>query len=218
MHPGRVFGHPLLIAFLRQLAKKVRALGLGALSLGDLGQPRGGPAPTGHASHQTGLDVDVWYTLAPHDKPVPMVDKVAQKVTTAFAAQVARVLELAAGDPRVDRIFVNPVIKRELCATARGEREWLHKLRPWWGHDEHFHVRLACPPDSPTCQPQPAYPTGDGCAEVAWWFNAAAQKERDDRHQTYRSKVGAAPPLPPECAALVADLEGPPGAAPPGSP
>ena len=30
-----------------------------------MGQPRGGPLPYGHASHQTGLDVDIWLDLSP---------------------------------------------------------------------------------------------------------------------------------------------------------
>jgi penicillin-insensitive murein endopeptidase len=122
-----------------------------------------------------------------------------------------QVLRWFAADERVERVFVNPVVKRALCQSAGTDRGWLHKLRPWWGHDEHFHVRLACPADSPECQPQPPLAAGDGCEELAWWFNPAAQKERDDRRQTYRSKVGAAPALPPACARL---LEPVPPAAP----
>ena len=57
-------------------------------------------------------------------------------------------LEVAASDPVVDRIFVNPVIKRELCTHEPPGSLWLRKLRPWWGHHDHFHVRLRCPPGS----------------------------------------------------------------------
>src|SRR5262245_30339659 len=63
LHPerGRAFGHPDLVAAIREWGVRLRKLGLPALGIGDLSQPRGGPAPTGHASHQTGLDVDVAY-------------------------------------------------------------------------------------------------------------------------------------------------------------
>ena len=26
-----------------------------------------------------------------------------------------------------------------------GVRDWLHKVRPMWGHNYHFHVRVFCP-------------------------------------------------------------------------
>ena len=80
-------------------------------------------------------------------------------------------LRLAVDDPRVDRIFVNPAIKEALCKiTSPDDREWLRRIRPWYGHDEHFHVRLACPADSPLCEPQAPPPPGDGCQEVISWL------------------------------------------------
>ena len=51
-----------------------------------------------------------------------------------------------ASEPQVARMFVNPAIKRELCREAGTDRAWLAKIRPWWGHDYHFHMRLVCPP------------------------------------------------------------------------
>jgi len=44
-----------------------------------------------------------------------------------------RLLELAARDPAVDRIFVNPAIKRALCREVTGDRGWLHRIRPGSG-------------------------------------------------------------------------------------
>src|SRR6202043_3766668 len=86
-----------------------------------------------------------------------------------FGARQATLLRLAAGDARVDRIFVNPAIKRALCEQP--DHAWLHKIRPWYGHDEHFHVRLSCPADSPDCEEQRPVPAGDGCgAELASWL------------------------------------------------
>ena len=43
-------------------------------------------------------------------------------------------------DPLVQRIFVNAAIKKALCREAGDDRAWLEKVRPWWGHDYHFHV------------------------------------------------------------------------------
>jgi penicillin-insensitive murein endopeptidase len=182
VHPERkrVYGHPLLIGLIRDVGKQLKKLHLAPLGVGDLAQPRGGPAPSGHASHQTGLDVDLFI---------------------GARERLARLLELVASDTRVDRVFVNPAIKRELCEKSRGD--WLHKVRPWWGHDEHFHVRLACPPDSPDCVAQPPVPAGDGCDALEWWFSDAAKSDRDQSQQQYGARVGAAPQLPQRCTELV---------------
>jgi murein endopeptidase len=32
--------------------------------------------------------------------------------------------------------------------------QWIAKVRPWFGHDQHFHIRLSCPADSPLCESQ----------------------------------------------------------------
>ena len=63
LHLGRDrrYGHPELIAFVRRLGAAAKANKLGLMVVGDLSQPRGGPTPNGHRSHQTGLDVDVGY-------------------------------------------------------------------------------------------------------------------------------------------------------------
>jgi len=55
--------------------------------------------------------------------------------------------------------------------SAGGDRGWLNKVRPWWGHTYHFHVRLDCPAGMSTCVPQKAPPPGDGCgAELDAWL------------------------------------------------
>lgn len=58
------------------------------------------------------------------------------------------------------------------------------KIQPWWGHDEHFHVRLKCPADgsSPNCRPKPEF-TEIGCdtPELAWWFS-------DEWRQMYEAR------------------------------
>ena len=202
---NRVFGHPLLVGMIRDLGKRLLELHLPALWVGDLGQARGGPAPSGHASHQTGLDVDLGFLPPVDGQAQSMVDRARMQPSPQFGERVVRMLALAAADPRVERIFVNPVLKRAVCerVTAATERSWLRKLRPWWGHDDHFHVRLACPADSPDCTPQPPLPPGDGCDQLAWWFDVKVQADRDKGHQTYAAKVGAAPELPEGCRALL---------------
>lgn len=206
MNPARRkhFGHPLLAAVIRDLGKELERAKLGFLPLGDLSQPRGGPAPDGHASHQTGLDADIWYAVSRGKRPsaVMMVDGKTSATTRAFGKRQARVLRLAASDPRVDRIFVNPVIKHALCQATTKDRAWLAKLRPWWGHDAHFHMRLACPTDSPDCVPQDPIEPGDGCAEVAAWLDPAQAAQKATERQAYRSRIGARPALPAPCAVI----------------
>src|SRR4029077_20127472 len=63
---NRNWGTPELISLLKRLAAKVPKVGGGSgLLVGDMSQPRGGPMITGHASHQVGLDADVWLTPMP---------------------------------------------------------------------------------------------------------------------------------------------------------
>jgi penicillin-insensitive murein endopeptidase len=178
-HRQRHWGHPATVQFVRDLSAAAFAEGAGKLLIADMAQARGGPMPSGHASHQNGLDVDIWFRLAPQSlsredldapRPTPMVQ--GKRLSEAWTPRHARIVELAARAPQVDRIFINPTIKQELCRRATGgDRDWLGKLRPWWGHDEHFHVRLACPADSPLCEPQKPFPEGDGCgAELESWL------------------------------------------------
>ena len=183
---NRHWGHPATIRFVQELGAAAAKAGLGILYIGDIAQPRGGRMPYGHASHQTGLDVDVWFNLAPKpaDEPPAARENIATPSLVlagppprvdpgAFQPGHVRLLRLAATNPAVDRVLVNPAIKQHLCETVTGERGWLRSIRPWWGHDSHMHVHLRCPPDSPSCRNPPPIPPGDGCdATLAWWFTA----------------------------------------------
>jgi len=72
---------------------------------------------------------------------------------------------------------VAPGIKKELCETAGEDRGWLRKVRPYYGHNYHFHVRLGCPPGAP-CRAQSPAPPGDGCgADLDYWYSAAPYKQ-----------------------------------------
>ncbi|MEM8552661.1 MAG: penicillin-insensitive murein endopeptidase [Pseudomonadota bacterium] len=184
---NRRWGHPLLISFVEELAAKAPGLGLSGVLVGDLSQPRGGPMSFGHTSHQIGLDVDFWFRQMPQERLSPearedyafrtvlneeKTDIDPDRLTDGFAG----LLREAARDRRVARIFVHPVIKRALCAfeAPDGERAWLSKIRPWYGHDAHFHVRLNCPLSARACRGQRPPPAGDGCgAPLDYWFTPA---------------------------------------------
>jgi penicillin-insensitive murein endopeptidase len=180
---NRNWGTPELIAFTEKLAHDAkRQDGWPGLLVGDMGQPRGGPARTGHASHQIGLDVDLWLTPMPNRllsrderekmSATSMVNEKARLIDRSVWTQgQVKLIRRAALDPRVARIFVNPAIKKALCQDTRGDRGWLNKVRPWWGHTYHFHVRLDCPPGMASCVPQKAPPAGDGCGpELDAWL------------------------------------------------
>ncbi|WP_338040298.1 penicillin-insensitive murein endopeptidase [Methylocucumis oryzae] len=186
----RFYGHPDLIQFIQKLGLSTQQQGLGTLLIGDLGQVRGGPTVSGHRSHQTGLDVDIWFMLSKHPPSVLLTEQERENWSAASMlkgntdainlrewtkAQV-NILEAAARMPEVDRIFVNPSIKRELC-LSQVQHDWLRKIRPWWKHEDHFHVRLKCPSGNRHCQSQEPLPAGDGCdAGLAWWFFCRSKK------------------------------------------
>jgi penicillin-insensitive murein endopeptidase len=185
---NRYYGHPDLIRFIETLAADLAAAGHPGLLIGDLAQPRGGPMRTGHRSHQSGLDVDIWFLPAPAPglsmearEQLSAQSQVApggRTVSDAWGPLQLAALRQAALSPAVDRIFVNAAIKREVCAAATGDRSWLGKIRPWWGHDAHFHVRLACPAGEADCVGQAPLPSGDGCdAGLDWWFSDEAAAE-----------------------------------------
>lgn len=178
---NRFFGHPETILYLQDLGRRLEQAGLGVALVGDITQPRGGPMPFGHASHQSGLDADIWLRLdqprlSREDRETVtarlMVNRDAWQIDrAAWGPDQAEMLRLAAEDERVSRIFVHPVIKRELCQQDWPDRSWLRVVRPWFGHDAHFHVRLHCPEGSVGCEAQEPPPPGDGCgAELASWF------------------------------------------------
>jgi penicillin-insensitive murein endopeptidase len=181
---NRFWGTPTLIAVIEAQAAQLPSSG-GGLLIGDMSLPRGGRMPSGHASHQTGLDADILFRLTDHpltaeerdDPDLTSVLAGGQVSPQRWGAPQEALLKHFAEDPRVDRIFVNPVIKRHLCQSVKGERGWLHRIRPWYGHAAHFHVRLACPAGDAGCEPQAPIPEGDGCgADLTWWFSPEANQ------------------------------------------
>ena len=178
---NRNWGHPQLVNFLAGLSGAARQVGWAGLYVGDMGQPRGGPMLTGHASHQLGLDADIWMLppaslrLSPGQREsissVSIAAKGGTALSRAWTPSHGALLRAAASDPRVARIFVDPLAKVWMCQNMRdGDRSYLRKIRPLGGHDYHFHVRLACPAGSPACENQAPPPPGDGCAAAAQWI------------------------------------------------
>jgi penicillin-insensitive murein DD-endopeptidase len=183
---NRNWGHANMVQFLERLSENGSKKGWRGLLVGDMSQPRGGPMITGHASHQVGLDADIWLTPMPA-RELTRLEREEMSATMAVAEDRKDVdpnvwtpahhaiIKAAAEEPQVERIFVNPAIKKALCREPGANRAWLHKVRPYWGHDYHFHVRIKCPADSPECKPQEPVPAGDGCGphDLDWWFTDA---------------------------------------------
>jgi penicillin-insensitive murein endopeptidase len=183
---NRNWGHPDIVDYLIGLSQKARALGWAGLYIGDMSQPRGGPMTSGHSSHQIGLDADVWMlpptklTLNRSEREkissISVRTNDQTRVNGNWTPTHAAILKAAASDPRVDRVFVAAAVKIAMCKSARpSDKAWLQKIRPLYGHNTHFHVRLKCPKGSRACETQK--PTvaelskgGDGCDETLnWW-------------------------------------------------
>ena len=225
----RNFGQPVTIAFIEDLSRAAQKIGWAGIYIGDIGNPRGGPMDSGHASHQIGLDVDIWQlpprrlnlTKAEREEisSIPVRSDDQLSVTSNWTASHAALLRAAASDPRVDRIFVAAAVKIEICKTARAaDKKWLQKIRPEGGHDTHFHVRLKCPKGATLCQTQK--PTvndlsngGSGCDDtLAWWVSDAyLHPERLPRDPNAKPTPRKKHPreftmadLPAQCAAVLA--------------
>jgi penicillin-insensitive murein endopeptidase len=189
---NRNWGHPNLVQFLERLADQAPKTGWHGLLVGDMSQPRGGPMISGHASHQVGLDADIWLTPMP-DRELTRLEREEMSATVVVREDRKDVdpkvwtpahlalIKAAAEDPQVARMFVNAAIKKALCREAGSDRQWLSKVQPWWFHDYHFHVRLICPSGNPECKPQPPRPPDDGCGkELDHWFTDAILHPKPD--------------------------------------
>ena len=218
---NRRWGNPQMISLLEQFSRDATRLGWGTgILVGDISQPRGGPMLSGHASHQVGLDADIWFTPKPAQNLTPeqrenlpftsMLDK--SKFLTVdnrrWTNTHARVVMKAASYPQVERVFVNPAIKKKLCETWTGDRSLLGKVRPIYGHDEHFHIRIHCPEGASGCKPQAPVAAGDDCNSkgLAWWFTQEpwAKPKPDPNRKPVKPRPVILTDLPKACAAVLA--------------
>ena len=220
---NRNWGHPKLVAMVKRLAGDVAAKdGWQGLLVGDISQPRGGPMLTGHASHQIGLDADIWLTPMP-DRRLTRSEREALSATSmlgkdgihadpeVFTPHHAALIRRAASYDEVERVLVHPGIKKAMCEEKGVDRTHFHKIRPYWGHHYHMHIRIACPPDSVGCRPQPPAGPEDGCGkEVDDWI---ALLQRPPKVAQPGAKPSPPPKpvtladLPPECR-LVVEADG----------
>ncbi len=180
---NRNWGHPALIKMVERLAlESQKEDAWPGLLVGDISQPRGGPMLTGHASHQVGLDADVWLTPMPSKRlsrkereelsATSMLDSTDIAIDpTVFTDGQVKLIKRAASYREVERVLVHPAIKKALCERAGPDRGWLGKVRPIGGHYYHFHIRIGCPSGSATCAPQKPVTGDDGCGkEVQEWL------------------------------------------------
>lgn len=205
---NRNWAHPETIDYVRKLSARAAQLpGWNGLYVGDMSQPRGGPMLTGHASHQIGLDADIWLRPASNLG----LSRQARESLSSISLRRANgaytnsdwtpehhaLLKAAASDPRVARIFIFPGAKVKMCNDEKGDRSWLRNIRPWWGHHYHFHVRLKCPSGASGCVNQNPPPPGDGCAEAQGWVDRILNPPPPDPN---------APPPKPKRELVLADL------------
>jgi penicillin-insensitive murein endopeptidase len=179
---NRNWGHPDVVKFIERLSTFAsKQPGWRGLYIGDISQPRGGPMLTGHRSHQLGLDADIWM-LPPKDLKLSRtarenLSSISTRrakgayVNDKWTAAHHKILRAAAKDKSVARIFVFPGAKVQMCNDEKGNRAWLRKIRPWWGHHYHFHVRLNCPRGAKNCVDQAPPPAGDGCKAAEKWVH-----------------------------------------------
>ena len=206
------YGAPPVIERIKLLGAQARKAGLADFYVEDISNPHGGPMSGGHAAHQVGLDVDIG--LDPRPKGVlSAAEREAVEVTSVvrgdqravdparWTPAVTTLLRLAAGLPEIDRILVNPAIKKQLCQEVTGDRSWLRLIRPWYGHRAHMHIGFKCPGGQSECVPMSPPPPGDGCdATLQWWF--------DQLDHPAKPTTPVAPPkprvLPAACKAIMA--------------
>ena len=221
---NRNWGHPDLIALVQKLAVEAKAHdGWSGLLVGDISQPRGGPMLTGHASHQVGLDADVWLTPMPNRRltekereelsatSMLAPDRVSVNPQVWTDAHV-RLLKRVASYKEVERVLVHPAIKKALCtseAAKEKDRAWLSKVRPVWGHYYHFHIRIACPKGSANCEVQPAVGTEDGCgAELDRWLALVKNPPKPGPPGPEKAPITLSQ-LPADCSTVLARTEAP---------
>lgn len=157
------FGTGLLVDVLTESAREFRRLKgyeENVLFINHISKEHGG-SNSGHGSHQNGLDVDIAY--------------LNEVTPTAFEDQTANVrsnngkfdykrnflywaMMINTGYMHV--VFVSNDIKYGFCRWAKSNNllssgaEVLRRLFVANGHHNHFHMRMKCSPNYPTCQNQ----------------------------------------------------------------
>ncbi|KAF0676408.1 penicillin-insensitive murein endopeptidase [Profundibacterium mesophilum] len=204
---NRNWAHPQTVDFIEDLSRSIARLPeTEGIYVGDLSQPKGGPMLTGHRSHQIGMDADIWLMPARIGLDRAERERISAVsyrrdrgafVNEKWSRVQHELVKAAANDPRLARIFIFPGAKVRMCADETGNRDWLRKVRPWYGHHYHFHARLSCPEGARDCVDQAAPPPGDGCAEAQDWVDNILNPPPPDPN---------APPAKPRSELQMADL------------
>lgn len=190
---NRNWGHPELLDVVQRISRTAAAHpASNGIYVGDMSQPSGGPMLTGHASHQIGLDADIWLMPATLGLSPTQRENISAKsyrraagayTNSGWSDFQRQIVKAAAQDPRTERIFIFPGAKVAMCDAETGNRDYLSKVRPWYGHHYHFHVRIKCPRGAQGCVAQDPVPAGDGCADARQWVsnivNPPPPKPRD---------------------------------------
>ncbi len=180
LHRDRAWGTQEMIDLLIHSAGAMNKKfpGMDRLQVGDVSKHDGGDVTDLHSSHQNGLDVDLTYYRVNLVEQRPsqingfaenMVirNRISKNFDGARNWEFIKKLH-ESGD--VQRIFVDPVIKKEICRQARLKKELvrfddiLRSIRPYANHADHMHVRLRCPRDARDCTSQEDPPAGTGCS------------------------------------------------------
>lgn len=217
---NRHWGHPRLIKLLKRLAEDAKKHdGWPGLMVGDLSQPRGGPMFTGHRSHQIGLDADIWYLPMPKRRltyeeretlsSIALAGSKDTKVGPNYTPAHLKLIKRAASYSEVSRLFVHPAVKKALCDNAGDDRAWLRKVRPMWGHNYHFHIRMRCPAGYSGCKGQKPPAAGDGCGSgLEYWLKRVSRKyvpgKKPPKKKKPRLKFGTMAWVPKACRQLIA--------------
>jgi len=197
----RFYGHPALIQALREISAEAYQAKLGTLLIGDLSQPRGGPSNSNHVSHQSGLNVDLWIQQAEdfaqtgvtptglsldarenfYARSVLFSDRLELN-PSFWSDKKTELLKKIASRKDLDRVLVSPAIKKFFCERFNSPENisWMSKIRPWYGHDDHFHLTFKCPENDLLCVPPKPVVQDNACdATLEWWWSEEARQVKE---------------------------------------
>ncbi|MGZ3691642.1 MAG: penicillin-insensitive murein endopeptidase [Pseudobdellovibrio sp.] len=165
--------------FVLRAAKYIKTTYNHILYVGNTSLKNGGKSVP-HKSHQIGVDVDIAYPTDAKGVLFPVVATMSPHkfYTDRYSTEKTYfLLKDLFTDPstKIDRIFVDQLIKDDLCAFARKQGETTGKdkelVRTMFeniqhvdGHGDHFHVRIKCSEMDPACRSM-IYRRMDSCVD-----------------------------------------------------
>lgn len=171
--PERAYGAQHVVDHVRRTIATVRSKhkGLHRLAIGDI-SAKGGGRISGHASHQSGRDVDLglYFRRVPTGYPKEFVrakdGRLHEAATWALVYELYEASKLPGGP---ERVFLDYGVQGQLYEHAAKHgvsKRVLRKIFQYpsgkWTrerfvahepkHDDHLHVRFSCPPRDKTCE------------------------------------------------------------------